>query len=81
MTFYYLLACTFTVVLFTWMVVKFLQQTKYPPNNNDDNGGSSDDNNFPIIDLPPGSSLDDWLTDRTPDDVPALPTRPSGLPV
>jgi hypothetical protein len=40
-------------------------------NRNDDNdgggnGGGGIDPGLPKIDLPPGTSLDDWLTDRQP---------------
>ena len=68
MTFYYLLVCSISIVLFTWIIVRLLKQTKYPPNN-DDNGGSADDTNLPIIDLPPGTRIDDLLVDRLPDDI------------
>jgi hypothetical protein len=75
MTFYYFLACSFSIILFAWIILRVMKESKLPPNN-DDNGGTSDDNNFPIIDLPPGSQLDDWLGDRVPDDFVTNPSKP-----
>ncbi|MGB3617439.1 MAG: hypothetical protein WBA12_04925 [Catalinimonas sp.] len=82
MTFYYFLVCAISIILFTWIIIRLLKQTKFPPNN-DDNGGSADDANLPIIDLPPGSHVDDLLIDRLPEDFSPLPhvPRPTGLTV
>lgn len=74
MTFYYFLACSLSIILFAWIILRVMRESKLPPNN-DDNGGTSDDNNFPIIDMPPGTHLDDWLVDRLPGDF--ITTKPS----
>ena len=40
-----------------------LQNTR-PDENNNDGGGWNDDSGLPVIDLPPGCTLNDLLTDR-----------------
>ena len=44
-------------------MVRTIRRGNMPPNN-DDEGGTPPDENLPVIDLPPGSHLEDYLVDR-----------------
>ncbi|SFC01515.1 hypothetical protein SAMN05421780_102279 [Flexibacter flexilis DSM 6793] len=50
-----------------WLLLKLSRRGKLPPDGGDDGGGGFGDDNLPIIDLPPGAGLDEWLTDRIPE--------------
>lgn len=45
------------------------------PPNNDDDGGSPLDENLPVIDLPPGSTLEEYLVDRWHTEVNSLRSK------
>jgi len=66
--FYFIFSVSFLVVA-TWAMLKTINKTKFPPNNDDD-GGLYGGLDHPVIDLPPGGTVDDLLTDRWYDDVP-----------
>ena len=59
--------CTISFSLITWMMIKAIYNSQYPPNNDDD-GGLPNGNDFPLIDLPPGGSIEDLFVDRWPED-------------
>ena len=61
--------CTLSFSLITWMMIKAIYNSQYPPNNDDD-GGLPDGNDFPLIDLPPGGSIEDLFVDRWPEETP-----------
>lgn len=63
---HYLLLTILSMTGLLWLLIKVARRGNLPPND-DDNGGGFGGDNLPIIDLPPGSGLDDWLTDRIPD--------------
>jgi hypothetical protein len=49
-------------------MVRTIRNSNLPPNNDDD-GGMPRDNDFPLIDLPPGGSIEDLLVDRWYDEA------------
>ncbi len=61
--FLYFLTTTFGFTIFTWFILEMIRQVDNPPSE-DDEGGLGIANDFPIIDLPPGGSIDDLLVDR-----------------
>ncbi len=59
----YFFLATFGLTIFTWVLLEMIQKLDMPPKD-DDEGGLAIENDFPIIDLPPGGTLDDLLVDR-----------------
>ncbi|MGD1841737.1 MAG: hypothetical protein ACFB0B_12695 [Thermonemataceae bacterium] len=55
-------------------MLRTISRSNYPPDNDDD-GGMPGDNNFPIIDLPPGGTIEDILADRWHGDI-VMPKSP-----
>ncbi len=64
----YFFICTISFSVITWIMIRSINSSNYPPNNDDD-GGLPGDNDFPLIDLPPGGTIEDLLVDRWHDDV------------
>jgi len=63
MIFMYFLVATFGFTLFTWFFLELIRQADNS-HRGDDEGGLSVENDFPIIDLPPGGTIEDLLVDR-----------------
>lgn len=59
----YFFLATFGLTIFTWVLLEMIQNLDTPPQN-DDEGGLAIENDFPIIDLPPGGTIEDLLVDR-----------------
>ena len=55
-----------------FLMMRTLQVRQLPPDG-DDQGGPGDAA-LPLIDMPPGTTLNVWLTDRLPENIPT-PTR------
>ena len=68
MTLIYLMICTISFSMVTWVMIRAIRNINYPPNNDDD-GGMPRQNDFPLIDLPPGGSIEDLLVDRWHDNI------------
>ena len=65
MLFNYILLTSFLAGTMTWLMIQALRMRNQPPDSDD--GGSGFDTSLPVVDMPPGASLSDWLTDRMPD--------------
>jgi hypothetical protein len=63
---HYLLISMISMLGLLWILVRIARRRNMPPDDDNGGGGFGGDN-LPIIDLPPGSGLDDWLTDRIPE--------------
>ena len=68
MFFHYIVLCSFFVFVVAWIMVRAFQENNLPPDTDEGPGGPGD-TNLPIVDLPPGSTISDWLTDKWPDKV------------
>lgn len=64
----YFFLAIFSFAFITWMMIESLGTGNYP-SNGDDDGGLYDTPDFPLIDVPPGGSIDDLLVDRMPEDI------------
>ena len=64
----YLLFSVLCFGLMIWVLFKTMSHNLPPPDEGDDEGGLPR-NNFPIIDIPPGSRLEDILVDRAVGDM------------
>lgn len=73
MLIHYLVLTTCFIGLVTWVMIFAINVRNLPPDS--DEGGPGPDSSLPIVDLPPGSSLSDWLTDRLPETSPQPAAR------
>lgn len=64
----YFLIGTITFTVITWMMISVIYNSQFPPGNDDD-GGLFGDQDLPLIDIPPGGTVDDILVDRWHEDV------------
>ncbi|MES2388458.1 MAG: hypothetical protein V4543_10690 [Bacteroidota bacterium] len=62
----YFVFCTFFMGLAAFVTVQILKIRPGKPGRRDDNnnGGWDADSGLPVINMPPGSTLDQWLTDK-----------------
>lgn len=61
------LLCALGIIAVAWVAVRMLRPDRpVREDDTDGDGGVPYPENLPVIDLPPGSRLDDLLTDRDP---------------
>lgn len=65
----YVLLTSLFVLAVAYLMIRTLATRPLPPDSDD--GGNPGDAALPIVDMPPGSTLSDWLTDRWPENVPS----------
>lgn len=66
----YIVVTSCLIGLFTWLMIQAMGIRPLPPDGDD--GGTGPGDNLPHVDLPPGSTLSDWQTDRIPTRSPVL---------
>lgn len=60
---HYITFCSFFVFAVAWVMIRAFREKQAPPGG-DDGFGGTDNTGLPVVDLPPGARLSDWLTDR-----------------
>lgn len=67
MLFHYIVITSFMICMVAWVMTRLFSSHPTPRPDSDDGSGGTGDSGLPVIDMPPGTSLSTWLTDRMPE--------------